>query len=71
MTESERVTQRIEQLGAPAAAGLGLVLVQVVYRREATGWVLRLLVERSQANGRVSVDDCSRMSRELSALLDV
>jgi ribosome maturation factor RimP len=71
VNESERITQRIEELAAPAAGGLGLSIVQVVYRREASGWVLRLLVERPEGDAPVSVDDCSQLSRELSTLLDV
>jgi len=46
----------------------GLELVQVQYRREDHGWVLRILVDRP---GGVSVDECGEFSREVSDLLDV
>ena len=48
------------------SAGLEIVVVQ--YRREAHGWVLRVVLDHPDG---VSVDDCARFSRELSDLLDV
>ncbi len=69
MARNEDIAARVEALAAPLAESLGLALVQVLYRREAAGWVLRLLVERP--GGAVCVEDCGRVSRELSVLLDV
>ncbi|NLI83340.1 MAG: ribosome maturation factor RimP [Deltaproteobacteria bacterium] len=43
-------------------------LVEVEYRRESHGWVLRLFMD--QPSG-VSVDDCARMSDVVGDLLDV
>lgn len=57
------------------ASGYGLELFDVQFRREASGMVLRVQIDRpgpaSSAEDSVSVEDCARVSRDLSALLDV
>ncbi len=61
----------IEQVRAIAAAILpetGLELVDVEFRREASGWVLRLYIDRA---GGITLDDCQRVSEELGDHLDV
>ncbi len=68
MANSLSIARTVEELAGPTAASMGLELVQVVYRREANGWILRILIDRP---GGVTVDDCKLMSRELSDLLDV
>ena len=54
----------------------GLSIFDVQLRREAPGWVLRVILDREEAtavNGQdgVSIENCQQVSRELSALLDV
>lgn len=49
--------------------GAGYELVEVEWKREPGGWVVRLYVDRPE--GGFSLDDCERISRELSAVLDV
>ena len=46
----------------------GLELVDIEYRREGRGRVLRIYIDKE---GGVTVDDCAKISRELGALLDV
>jgi ribosome maturation factor RimP len=46
----------------------GLELVEVEFRREAPGWVLRLYIDRP---GGITLDDCQRVSEELGDHLDV
>ncbi len=61
----------IEQVRGIAAAILleaGLELVDVEFRREAPGWVLRLYIDRATG---VTLDDCQRVSEELGDHLDV
>jgi ribosome maturation factor RimP len=58
----------VHGLAEPIAVDQGLELVEVEFRREAGGWVLRLFIDKP---GGVSLDDCSTLSRELSAVLDV
>ena len=57
------------------AAGYGLEIFDVQFRREASGMVLRVQIDRpgpaATAEESVSVGDCSHVSRDLSALLDV
>jgi ribosome maturation factor RimP len=54
---------------ARVAAGYGLELFDLQFRREASGWVLRVMLDRLE--GEVGIEDCSRVSRDVSALLDV
>lgn len=58
----------------------GLELFDLQFRRESIGWVLRVVLDRTwsrdttprnAAEELVSVDDCSRVSQDLSAILDV
>jgi ribosome maturation factor RimP len=69
---------RVDQLRALAsrvAAGYGLELFDVQFRREAQGMVLRVSIDRpgpaARAEDSVSVEDCAKVSRDLSAILDV
>jgi ribosome maturation factor RimP len=43
-------------------------LVDVEYRREPGGWVLRLMIDKI---GGVTLDDCTRVSQEMGRSLDV
>jgi ribosome maturation factor RimP len=43
-------------------------VVDVEYRRESGGWVLRLILDKE---GGVTLDDCTRVSREVGRSLDV
>lgn len=62
------VVQKIWNLTTPLITAEGMELVEVEYRRESQGWVLRLFVDR---DGGVSVEDCAAISRLVSDLLDV
>ena len=68
----------VEQVRAAAsriAESYGLEIFDVQFRREASGMVLRVQIDRpgpaATAEECVSVVDCSSMSRDLSAVLDV
>ncbi|MDY6905111.1 MAG: ribosome maturation factor RimP [Thermodesulfobacteriota bacterium] len=52
----------------PVCESEGLELVYVEFQREQIGRVLRLYLD---APGGVTIDDCTRISRQVSALLDV
>jgi len=62
-------------MAARVAASYGLEIFDVQFRREASGMVLRVQIDRpgpaSSAEDSVSVEDCAHVSRDLSALLDV
>jgi ribosome maturation factor RimP len=52
----------------PVVTGQGYELVDVEWKNES-GWVLRVFIDK--VVGGVSLDDCTTVSRELSAVLDV
>lgn len=64
---NEEIQRKVEQLAGPVAASAGLEIVDVQYRRESRGNVLRILLDQP---GGVTVEDCASFSRELSDLLD-
>ena len=79
----------VEQLrvaAARVAKTYGLELFDLQFRRESTGWMLRVMLDRVPAlsaapgvadesrattDGGVTIEDCRRVSQDLSALLDV
>lgn len=70
--------EQLWQLAEPPILGAGLELVELDFNREADGWVLRVYIDLPWAPGQpadsersVSFDECERVSRELSAALDV
>ena len=64
----DRNAVEVGRLIEPILTELGLEMVEVQYRQEPIGWVLRIIIFR---DGGVSIDDCARVSREASRLLDV
>jgi ribosome maturation factor RimP len=68
---------RLRQAAARVAGSHGLEIFDLQLRREATGWVLRVVIDRPDAlpgapgQEPVGIDDCQRVSHDLSALLDV
>ncbi len=66
--QAAEIPGRVRVLAAPILAERGLELVDVEFRREAHGWVLRLYMDRP---GGVTLDDCQRVSEELGDHLDV
>lgn len=62
------VVERVKSIALPLFTELGLELVDVEFRREASGWILRLYIDKP---GGVTLGDCQRVSEELSDLLDV
>ena len=65
---SDTVKKRVETVALPVLEELGLELVDVQYRREQSGWVLRLTIDKQDG---VSLEDCTAVSREISQLLDI
>lgn len=62
------VVTSIIQLTEPLCDAEGMELVHVEYQRESIGRVLRLYIDQP---GGVTLDDCTRISRQLGDLLDV
>lgn len=55
-------------LAAHVLADQNMELVDLEYRREGQGWVLRLFIDKE---GGITLDDCARMSQEIGTVLDV
>jgi ribosome maturation factor RimP len=59
-------------LTEPYVRDAGFDLIEATSGRESTGWVVRLFIDAPQgASVTVSHDDCARVSRDVSAALDV
>ena len=69
------MVEQVRALAARVAGTFGLEIWDVQFRREASGMVLRVQIDRpgpaASAEESVSVEDCAHVSRDLSALLDV
>ncbi|MDY0389666.1 ribosome maturation factor RimP [Desulfobulbus oligotrophicus] len=66
--DSERIVTIVQEFAEPLLAQSGMELVEVQFRREGHGWVLRLFIDKE---GGVTIDDCAEVSREVSAYLEV
>jgi ribosome maturation factor RimP len=69
------VIEAVRPIASRVAASYGLEIFDVQFRREATGMVLRVQIDRPGPANRpeecVSVADCAAVSRDLGAVLDV
>ena len=65
---SKEIVDRVQAIANPILLNEGLELVEIQYRREARGWVLRLYIDKE---GGVTLDDCTRISQEVGRSLDV
>lgn len=65
---SAEIKERVKNLIEPILLEQGLELVDMEYRREPRGWVLRLYIDKE---GGVTLGDCTRINQELGRLLDV
>jgi ribosome maturation factor RimP len=72
---------RLRAAVARIAVGYGLELFDLQFRRESIGWVVRVILDRqprrqdspdgAPVEDPVTIDDCRRVSEDLSTLLDV
>lgn len=68
---SEFVVEKISAYAESLLASMGLELVDVQYRQEGHGWVLRLFIDNVDSQQGITVDHCAKVSREMSDYLDV
>jgi ribosome maturation factor RimP len=72
---AETVVEKVRGIAERVAAGYGLEIFDVQFRREAPGMVLRVQIDRpgsaSKEEESVGVADCANVSRDLSAIFDV
>jgi ribosome maturation factor RimP len=64
----ESVLARIRNMAEILLQESGLDLVDLEFRREGRGWVLRLFMDKP---GGVTLDDCAAVSRELGDQIEV
>lgn len=65
---SEEIIDRVNRLIAPILSEEGMECVDLQYRRESRGWVLRLYIDKE---GGVTLDDCTRINQKVGRILDV
>ncbi|MDL1965516.1 MAG: ribosome maturation factor RimP [Candidatus Desulfofervidus auxilii] len=65
---TEKIIKKVKELVMPILGDEGLELVDVEFQREKQGWVLRVYIDKP---GGVTLDDCTDISYQLSAVLDV
>jgi len=69
------VIEQVRVVASRVAESYGLEIFDVQFRREAPGMILRVQIDRpgpaASAEDSVSVEDCARVSRDMSAILDV
>jgi ribosome maturation factor RimP len=68
MSENSGLINRLTELIQPICEDLGFELVAIHFRRESHGQVLRVVIYHKDG---ITVDDCAKVSREVSYLLDV
>jgi ribosome maturation factor RimP len=64
----EKVLGEVESIIEDILEHEAMELVDVAYRRESYGWVLRVLIDK---DGGATIDDCNHISHQLSDILDV
>ena len=64
---SGNIAERVFELASPPALRMGLEIIETAFVRESGEWYLRLYIDK---RGGVGIDDCERLSKELSAILD-
>ena len=67
-TLSKEIIDRVHEITDSILLSKGMELVDIEYRREAKGWVLRLYIDKE---GGVTLDDCTHISQEVGRNLDV
>ena len=68
MGRKEEILDKVRQIAAPLAAQEGLELIDVEFGGGGGRQILRLFIDKP---GGVSLDDCTAVSRSVSAALDV
>lgn len=63
-----RIEETLNQLLEPVVVGMGCELVGIEYRGNPKNGLLRLYIDKP---GGVDLDDCTRVSRQVSGVLDV
>ena len=65
---SKEIVDRVREIIGPILFDEGMEWVDIEYRRESKGWVLRLYLDKE---GGITLDDCAKVSREVGRTLDI
>jgi ribosome maturation factor RimP len=65
---SDFIIERVTEFAETLLPSMDLELVEVQFRREGHGWVLRVFIDSEQG---ITIDHCANVSREVSDYLDV
>ena len=65
---TEKVVAQVEALAEPLLRSEGIRLIDVEYRREPRGWILRVIMDK---DGGVTLEECADISDQLGDILDV
>ena len=76
--DRDDLVTRVRAIAEQVAGDFDLCIFDVQFRREASGWVLRVVIDRPETSRAaadppqesIGLDDCQRVSRDLSAVLD-
>jgi ribosome maturation factor RimP len=79
---ADNVLARVRPLAERVAGACGLEIFDLQFRREASGWVLRVYIDRPEGvepetarpgvpEDSIGIEECARVNRELGTLLDV
>ena len=64
----EKLTEEISKIAVPIAKKYNCKIVKVDYLKEAGSWFLKVFIKKNDAE--VLVEDCEKVSREPSKVLD-
>ena len=65
--EEGELIGRLWELVEPVIAARGMEVLDIEYRRESIGWVLRIFLDSERG---ITVDDCAGISRVVGDMLD-
>jgi ribosome maturation factor RimP len=68
MVRSDQIASRLKEILLPALHSFGVEMVDLKYRLENRGWILRLFIDKE---GGITLEDCQRVSEQVGDLLDV
>src|SRR5208337_1106508 len=68
LKKEDELIGEIWKLFDPVIAAQGMEILEIEYRRESVGWVLRIFLDGERG---ISVEDCAAISRIAGDLLDV
>jgi len=67
MPDTRYIAERARELAAPAAREIGVEIIDAEFVKDGADWHLRIYIDK---RGGVRIDDCEKLSKELSASLD-